>query len=47
MTPEEDCKHEWVTKPYAYNFLVCEKCGAWLAEDGVSILHHKKDKDAT
>jgi len=36
------CEHEWVTKSYAYNFLVCNKCDGWLSEDGVTVLYGKK-----
>lgn len=36
------CEHEWKTEKYAYNFLICSKCGGWLNENGESIYYPLK-----
>jgi len=35
------CKHDWVTKSWAYNFLVCSNCGGWT-QDKIKILYPSK-----
>ncbi len=37
------CEHEWKTESWAYNFLVCAKCGAWT-HDKEDIFYPPKEK---
>lgn len=37
------CEHEWITQLWAYNFLVCSKCGG-LTQDKIDILYSPEKK---